>query len=310
MPDMKLPSYFYGDEAMQFTYFRIPCQLITHPRFKHLSTDSKLLYGMLLDRMSLSIKNEWYDDTGRVYIYYTVDEVCSNLNCGRDKAMRLLAELDTGKGVGLIERKKQGQGKPTRIYVKRFTTQEIPPQPEKKPEPPAPPPGVEFADVQKSDFPTSRRRKNPPQEVEETDPNQTKRNQLDFIQPDPSIYPPAPSGRQMGIDRCEVREEVKENIEYEHLRQELPYDDVESLLELIVDVLSSTASTIRIGGEVLPVDAVRRRFRQLDSEHIKYIIDSMSQTTTKINTYLLTALYNAPITIGPYYSAAVRHDFG
>ena len=84
----------------------------------------------------------------------------------------------------------------------------------------------------------------------------------------------------MGIDRCEVREDVKENIEYEHLRQELPYDDVESLLELIVDVLSSTASTIRIGGEVLPVDAVRRRFRQLDSEHIKYIIDSMS---TEIN---------------------------
>lgn len=313
MPDMKFSSYFYGDEAMQFTYFRIPCQLITHPRFKHLSTDSKLLYGMLLDRMSLSIKNEWYDDTGRVYIYYTVDEVCSNLNCGRDKAMRLLAELDTGKGVGLIERKKQGQGKPTRIYVKRFTTQEMPLQPEKKPEPPAPPPGVEFADVQKSAFPTSRGRKNPPQEVEETDPNQTKRNQLDFIQPDPSIYPPAPSGRQMGIDRCEVREEVKENIEYEHLRRELPYDDVESLLELIVDVLSSTASTIRIGGEVLPVDAVRRRFRQLDSEHIKYIIDSMSQTTTKINNiraYLLTALYNAPITIGPYYSAAVRHDFG
>ena len=77
MPDMKFSSYFYGDEAMQFTYFRIPCQLITHPRFKHLSTDSKLLYGMLLDRMSLSIKNEWYDDTGRVYIYYTVDEVCN-----------------------------------------------------------------------------------------------------------------------------------------------------------------------------------------------------------------------------------------
>ena len=70
------------------------------------------------------------------------------MNCGRDKAMKLLAELDTGKGVGLIERIKQGQGKPTRIYVKRFITQELPPQPEKKPEPPAPPPGVEFADVQ------------------------------------------------------------------------------------------------------------------------------------------------------------------
>ena len=158
MPDMKLSNYFYGDEAMQFSYFRIPCQLITHPRFKHLSTDSKLLYGMLLDRMSLSIKNEWYDDTGRVYIYYTVDEICSCLNCGRDKAMKLLAELDTGKGVGLIERIKQGQGKPTRIYVKRFTTQELPPKSKQKPGPPEPSPAVEFSDMQKSAFPISRSR--------------------------------------------------------------------------------------------------------------------------------------------------------
>ncbi len=58
MADINSSSYFYSDEAMQFSYFRIPCQLITHPLFKHLSTDSKLLYGMLLDRMSLSIKNE------------------------------------------------------------------------------------------------------------------------------------------------------------------------------------------------------------------------------------------------------------
>ena len=79
MPDKAFSDYFYGDEATQFTYFRIPCQLITHPRFKHLSTDSKLLYGMLLDRMSLSIKNEWYDKTGRVYIYYTVEEICDSL---------------------------------------------------------------------------------------------------------------------------------------------------------------------------------------------------------------------------------------
>ena len=92
-----------------------------------------------------------------------------------------------------------------------------------------------------------------------------------------------------------------------------PRFNVESLLELIVDVLSSTASAMRIGGEVLPADAVRRRFRQLDGEHVRYVIDSLRQTTTKINNiraYLLTALYNAPVTIGPYYAAAVRHDFG
>lgn len=110
MSEVILSDYFYGDESEQFIYFRIPRLLITSPRFKHLSTDAKLLYGMLLDRMSLSAKNNWYDEDGRVYIYYTVEEICGDMNCGRDKAMKLLAELDTGKGVGLIERIKQGQG--------------------------------------------------------------------------------------------------------------------------------------------------------------------------------------------------------
>jgi len=74
MSEAMLYDYFYGDEAEQFIYFRIPRQLITSPRFKQVSTDAKLLYGMLLDRMGLSKKNERYDADGRVYIYYTVDE--------------------------------------------------------------------------------------------------------------------------------------------------------------------------------------------------------------------------------------------
>lgn len=166
---------------------------------------------------------------------------------------------------------------------------------------------------------TCRNRIFPPQRVGifdvlagKTDPNYNNINQTDFIYTNQSINPPAPGAEQSGIDRHEAREEIKERIEYERLQQELPYDDVESLLELIVDVLSGTASTMRIGGEVSPADAVRRRFRQLDGEHVRYVIDSLRQTTTKINNiraYLLTALYNAPVTIGPYYAAAVRHDF-
>ena len=85
MPDATLSDYFYGDEAEQFIFFRIPRQLIINPKFKHISTDAKLLYGMLLDRMSLSAKNGWYNDDGRVYICYTVEEICGDLNCGRDK---------------------------------------------------------------------------------------------------------------------------------------------------------------------------------------------------------------------------------
>lgn len=315
MPEAAISDYFYGDEAEQFIYFRIPRQLITDPRFKHLSTDAKLLYGMLLDRMSLSVKNGWYDEDGRVYIYYTVEEICGDMNCGRDKAMKMLADLDTKKGVGLIRRVRQGQGKPTKLYVKRFTTGAVPPQPA----PPEPPPfmpfsGVDFSGVQKSSSPTSASRESRRAGVEKTDPNYTKSNQTDFSYPDPSIYPPSPpAGDGSEMERYEQREQVKENIDYNYLLQEHPYDDVESLLELIVDVVSSNAATIRIGKEVLPAEAVKRRFWQLDSSHIKYVIESLNQTTTKINNiraYLLTALYNAPVTIGPYYSAAVRHDFG
>lgn len=121
-------DYYYGDESNSFSYFRIPWQLVTDDQSRPLSTDAKLLYGLLLDRMGLSAKNGWCDKQRRVYIYYTLDEIQEDLGCGHNKAVRLLAELDTSKGCGLIERVKQGQGRPTIIYVKRFTTQKIPPQ--------------------------------------------------------------------------------------------------------------------------------------------------------------------------------------
>ncbi len=314
MPEVILSNYFYGDEAEEFIYFKIPRLLITDQKFKHVSTDAKLLYGMLLDRMGLSVKNNWCDDSGRVYIYYTLDEICEDMCCGRDKAMKLLAELDKGKGIGLIERVRQGQGRPTKIYVKRFTTRATPP----KSAPPPPDiflPGseVEKNHPQTSEKSTSRGRKKPRQGVDFSDPNHTEGTQTDFNQPYPSIPPQRPPAADMGTDRYEQREEVKENIGFDNLQRAHPYDDVESLLELMVDVLCSTAPTMRIGGEALPTEVVKQRFRTLDSTHIEYIMEAMSQTTTKINNiraYLLTALYNAPVTMGPYYSAAVRHDFG
>ena len=314
MAEVILSDYFYGAESEEFIYFKIPRLLITDQKFKHISTDAKLLYGMLLDRMGLSAKNSWYDDYGRVYIYYTVDEICGDMCCGRDKAMKLLAELDSKKGIGLLERVKQGQGRPTKLYVKRFTTRTAPPEQ-------VPPPLDHFtpcSEVEKnhpktSEKSTSRSREKPPQEVEKIDPNHTKGNQTDLNHPDPSILPPKPPGGAMGMDRYELREEVKANIDFEGLQRAHPYDDVKSLLELVVDVLGSTAPTLRIAGENLPADTVKQRFRRLDSTHIEYVMEAMGQTTTKINNiraYLLTALYNAPVTMGPYYSAAVRHDFG
>lgn len=118
-------DYYYGDESEQFSFFRIPRQFFTDKRYKGLSTDAKLLYGLMLDRMGLSQRNGWYDAQGRVFIYYPMAEIQEVLGCGHDKAGRLVAELE--RGYGLIERVKQGQGKPAKIYVKRFTTGNTPP---------------------------------------------------------------------------------------------------------------------------------------------------------------------------------------
>lgn len=156
----KVYDYYYGDESNQFSFYRIPRQLITGSDFKRPSTDAKLLYGLLLDRMGLSAKNGWYDDVGRVFIYYTLDEIQEDLNCGHDKAVKLPAEPDKGKGFGLIERVKQGQGRPAKIYVKRFTTRAVPPSPP-EPEPASPPrlPIPGSLDFGKSEVKTSGKRK-------------------------------------------------------------------------------------------------------------------------------------------------------
>ncbi len=111
-------SYFYGQQAEQFSFYRIPKVLFTNPQFRYVSAEAKTLYGILLDRMNLSAKNGWQDEDGRVFIIFTVEEIMESLNCGNKKAISLLAELETK--AGLIERRRQGLGKPNLIYVKNF----------------------------------------------------------------------------------------------------------------------------------------------------------------------------------------------
>ena len=111
-------DYFYGQQSDLFTFYRVPKVLFTNERFWNISTDAKMLYGILLDRMSLSAKNGWIDKNGRVYIIFTIDEAKMALNCAEQKAIKLLSELE--KKAGLLERKRQGLGKPNLIYVKNF----------------------------------------------------------------------------------------------------------------------------------------------------------------------------------------------
>lgn len=108
-------DYYYGAEAEQFSFFRVPRLLIKDERFKGLSSDTKLLYGLMLDRMALSMKNGWFDDENRAYIHYKIDNIMEDLGCARATCAKVISELDSKKGIGLIE-KKAGTGK-ARYYL-------------------------------------------------------------------------------------------------------------------------------------------------------------------------------------------------
>ena len=121
--DMDRPlgfDYFYGIESEQFSFIRLPKLLFRDRHFKGLSLEAKVVYGLLLDRMSLSLKNSWIDEDNRVYIIYAVSSIAEDIGCSKDKAGRILAELDSIKGMGLVERKRRGLGRPDIIYVKNF----------------------------------------------------------------------------------------------------------------------------------------------------------------------------------------------
>ena len=116
-------DYFQGMEAEQYSFYRVPKILFTEEYFKTLTCEAKVLYGLMLDRMSLSVKNHWNDKEGKVYIIFTVEEIAELMNCGTQKAVRLIKELDVKEGIGLIEKKRLGLGKPNVIYVKNFMTE-------------------------------------------------------------------------------------------------------------------------------------------------------------------------------------------
>ena len=330
MPSNLNLDYYYGNEAEQYSFYRIPKDLLTDPRYKSVSIEAKVLYGLLLDRMGLSVKNGWMDSNQRVYIYFTQEDAMALMSCGKDKATKLFRELDKD-GVGLIERKKQGQGRPTRIYVKNFILPPDPSQPQ-QPEPTPPPRDRQTAENQQSGpldstaVLTAEIPQSAPLETRSLDggfsaPNKTEKKKTELNDTDPSILPPTPAPpvrarpkNGMRMDEMDgYRELIKENIDYDLLLTEHPYDEetLEGYVELMVEVCCSRRDFIRIAGDEVATGVVKSRFLKLNHEHIAYVYDSLSQNTTlvkNIKAYTLAALYNAPTTIGQYYASLVSHD--
>ena len=287
-------AYFYSENADQFTFFRVPKILFTD-EYINISSDAKLLYGMLLDRMSLSLKNGWLDEEGRVFIIYTAEEIMEQLHIAKQKTAKLLAELEND--AELIERKRQGLGKPNLIYV------------------------LNFSDSSESQFQNGENHNSGMMKIEtpefpKSQSNNTDSNNTELSDTDSFLFTSFKDADAKRTDvklRNEYREIVKENIDYEILLHDYPTsaDLLEEILELIVDVICSTAPYIRVSRDEKPLEVVKAQFLKLNSEHIQFVLDSLRDNTTRIRNmrqYLIATLYNAPLTIGNYYRSLVNHD--
>ena len=314
-------DYYYGAEAEQFSFYRVPRLLIKDERFKGLSSDAKLLYGLMLDRMALSMKNGWLDDENRAYIIYTIENIREDLGCSKEKAVKVLAELDANKGIGLVERIRRGLGKPDIIDVKNFVIQD---RDRKEPANTDISAEVGKTDFKRSENQTSRSRKNrlqevgktdssrsenqtlrsresQPQEVGISDPNYNETNYNNQSYTDMSYTNPInPSGDMAdgtgerppghdGIDRIDgvntYMELIRENLEYDyHMRYDSRNDRemFEEIYATVCDIVCVKRNAIRINGEDYPYELVKSRFLKLNNSHIGYVMERMRETTTKI----------------------------
>lgn len=326
-------DYFRGLGAEQYSFFRVPKVLFTEGCFSDLSCEAKVLYGLMLDRMGLSLKNRWIDEEERVYIIFTVREIMGLMGCRTQKVAKLLDELDVRTGIGLIERRRPGLGRPNVIYVKNFMLREMVDRPVSEGRmmdgttgsardlEDQDPRGldIKIPDFRKSKIKNFENQnsgvlKIKDQEFRKSKTNKTESNKTDSNDTDSihlSIHSP---GEIDAMDEVEgYREAIRKNIAYECFADRYyRRDTVDELVELMTDVMAlPDDSMVRIAGVERPVTVVKSRFMELDQMHIEYVLDCLQKNTSKVENirgYLLTTLYNAPMTIENYYRAEVVHD--
>ena len=303
-------NYYYGKEAEQFSFFRIPKLLFTDSTFSKLSSDAKVLYGILLDRMNLSMKNGWLDEENKVYIIFTIEEIAEIMCCATQKATKILQELDDKKGIGLVEKKRLGLGKPNILYVKNFILQE---EKEKTPIQEE----VTNQELCKSQFKNDENHNSgnvnfTKQELCKSQCNKTNLNKTEYSDTEyNNTSPISPSKEKIIKDNSlsqkqdteveEVIEILKENIDYSFLvkEQSKNKEKIDLILNLMAEAIQSKTD-LRINQRMIEYETVKEQFLSLQKEHINYVLfvlDENKRTITNLRAYLLSLLYNAPVNI-------------
>ena len=286
-------DYFYGGQADLFSFYRIPKALFTNARIRGISAESKILYGLLLDRMSLSIKSGWLDKQGRVYIIFTTEEIMEVLYCADNKATKLMKELE---GCGLIERKRRGLGKPSLIYVKNFISESSEPR------------------IQNRENHDSGTVKNATLESLKSRGNKNNQNYTDMSETDSFLSGVAAGTECEGKDdRTRYQDYFSHELGLDTLMKVNPEDEdiLREILELLVDTVCSKRKFIRIAGDDKPAEVVKAQLMKLNSDHLRFVLMCLKENTTQVRNmrqYLLATLYNAPMTMHSSYAARVQHD--
>lgn len=306
-------NYYYGKEAEQFSFFRIPKLLFTDSIFASLSSDAKVLYGILLDRMNLSMKNNWIDEENKVYIIFTIEEIAEIMCCATQKATKILQELDDKKGIGLVEKKRLGLGKPNILYVKNFIIQEVKDKKEKtytREE-------ITNQELLKSQFKNDENHNSgnvnfTKQELCKSQCNKTNLNKTEYSDTEyNNTSPISPSGeknikgdllsQKQDTKMEEITKILKQNIDYSFLVKEQSKD--KEKIDLIINLMAETIQgriDIRINQRMTSFETIKEQFLSLQKEHINYVLlvlDENKKKITNLRAYLLSLLYNAPINI-------------
>lgn len=302
--------------AKRGAYLKLPKALLTEPRYRRLSDGAKLFYGMLLDRLELSVKNGWEDEAGRSYIYFTVESAAAQLCCGRDKVTGLFRALEEA---GLIRRRRQGLGRPNRIYVleprEERAAAEVPADAAPAAETPASDAGNPDMETPENSAAESGETRRP--EAEEPGGNQTEEKETDYNKTEQNH--PDPTEDAVVVDwtgedyRARFRNYFQWRFEWEYLLEAKPQDRerLEEILELLVDTVCTARTSFTFGGEKRPASVVKSRLLDLDRWHVEYVLETMGKGESPIRNvrnYLLTALYNAPLTMENYYRTKVEQD--
>ena len=281
-------DYFYGQAGKLFSFYRIPKALFQEQRFQNLSTDAKTLYGILLDRMSLSVKNEWFDKKGRVFIIFTIEDVKRTFRCADNKATRLLRELEE---FGLIERKRRGQGKPCLVYVKNFSSESS------------------KESVKNRDNDDSCGSKIACQDPVKSRGIKKKENKTEMNNTNPIL-----SDESEKMKNRELLEEYfSRSLEMGLLLRLYPDDEdtLYQIVNLLVDTCATNRKLLHIAGDDKPAEVVRSRFMKLNADHILFVLKCLAENSNPIRNmkqYLLASLYNAPTTMQLSYQNQTNHD--